>query len=269
LTPVARAQPFVEIRFSSSEPALSVPAGLDRRLLERLPVFDDVRTRRRAVQAARLARRTRRHVAERVGMQRYSHPEISALRPYLDFDGGFFVEAGANDGFRQSNTYFLERYRGWRGILIEPIPELYRRCLRERPRSRCVNAALVAPSADPTVTMRYGDLGSHIPSGSQSLETADACWGWDTPYDVTVPARTLNEILLNEGNPRIDFVSLDLEGHEVAALRGFDLALHRPKLILIEAFQPGDALAVLLATLGGHYEAIGQLTHHDILFRAL
>ena len=49
--------------------------------------------------------------------------------------GGFFVEAGANDGYRQSNTYLLERARGWTGILVEAIPDLARRCARERPRS--------------------------------------------------------------------------------------------------------------------------------------
>lgn len=46
------------------------------------------------------------------------------LARHLPEHGGFFVEAGANDGYTQSNTYWLERFCGWEGILIEPIPAL-------------------------------------------------------------------------------------------------------------------------------------------------
>jgi hypothetical protein len=42
-------------------------------------------------------------------------------------DGGYFVEAGAHDGFTQSNTYLLERRHGWRGLLVEPMPDQGRR----------------------------------------------------------------------------------------------------------------------------------------------
>ena len=42
------------------------------------------------------------------------------LLKYLNYNNGFFIELGANDGLRQSNTYYLEKNLGWRGILIEP-----------------------------------------------------------------------------------------------------------------------------------------------------
>lgn len=52
---------------------------------------------------------------------------------------------------------------------------------------------------------------------------------------VDVPVRTLDDILGEANAPRaIDFVSIDVEGHEVSVLRGFDLARWRPRLILIE-----------------------------------
>ena len=38
---------------------------------------------------------------------------------------GFFIEAGAVDGERLSNTIFLELERQWTGLLVEPNPELY------------------------------------------------------------------------------------------------------------------------------------------------
>ena len=43
------------------------------------------------------------------------------IENYLNYDNGFYVELGANDGIQQSNTFFFEKYRGWKGVLIEPI----------------------------------------------------------------------------------------------------------------------------------------------------
>ena len=72
--------------------------------------------------------REKRAAAETRGDDTLSRPALHELDVKLgaiiDRDGGFFVEAGAHDGFTQSNTYWLERFRGWRGLLVEPMPEL-------------------------------------------------------------------------------------------------------------------------------------------------
>src|SRR4051812_20332711 len=54
---------------------------------------------------------------------------------------GFFVEAGAFDGFIFSVTYALEAM-GWNGLLVEPHPQAYASCAARRPFSRVVNAIL-------------------------------------------------------------------------------------------------------------------------------
>src|SRR5215831_4591146 len=66
------------------------------------------------------------------------------LAEHLSSRRGFFVEAGANDGLAQSNTLYLERYLGWRGLLVEPIPELARLCRVNRPRAMVEECALVS-----------------------------------------------------------------------------------------------------------------------------
>ena len=44
---------------------------------------------------------------------------------------GTFIEVGANDGITYSNTYFLEKFRQWKGICIEPHPGAFEKlCLR-------------------------------------------------------------------------------------------------------------------------------------------
>lgn len=54
------------------------------------------------------------------------------LEAWLDYDGGYFVELGANNGLKQSNTAYFEKWRGWTGVLVEPIPHLYLQCRQNR-----------------------------------------------------------------------------------------------------------------------------------------
>jgi len=70
--------------------------------------------------ARELYGRARRPLYEMFGSDRYSHLALNdldqKLKRYLDFENGFFIEAGGNDGLTQSNTYWFERFRGWRGF---------------------------------------------------------------------------------------------------------------------------------------------------------
>ena len=47
------------------------------------------------------------------------------LEKYLNYNNGFFIELGANDGISQSNTYYFEKNKNWNGVLIEPILHKY------------------------------------------------------------------------------------------------------------------------------------------------
>ena len=188
------------------------------------------------------------------------------LDRYLSFTGGIFVEAGANDGVRQSNTYFLERFRGWRGLLVEPVPELYDRCVRERPRSRVRNVALVSPQdTRAELVLRYADLGSTA-LGADEYPFDEVNLGWDAPYEVRVPTRTLSSLIDEAGLDHVDFLSLDVEGYEVEALEGLDLRRHPPAFLLIE-FWTRERLEAIGRILGERYELLELLTDHDALFR--
>ncbi len=242
-----------------------------RRALEGLAIFSSVERRERAIRAVRATRRIRRRASEALGSPRYSHPEVDGLIKHLDFQHGYFVEAGANDGFRQSNTYFLERFRGWRGVLIEPIPELYERCVQQRPRAQCFNCALVEPEAAGTTSvMRFGDLMSHrLSSADVAAEVDCANWGWSRAYDVVVPTKTLSQVLDEATARRWDLLSLDLEGHEEQALAGLDFDRHCPWYVLVEAEPAATRLPPLERIFDGRYELVDQLGLRDFLFRRL
>lgn len=135
------------------------------------------------------------------------------LEKYLDFDNGFFIEVGANDGYSQSNTYFLQKKRKWKGILVEGIPELFEKARIKRSKSAVYNCALVSNEhRGSTVIMHYANLMSVVDSSLKSIEEHDNYIksGLDVQrlkgsYSAAVEARTLESILDKYPNlPDID-----------------------------------------------------------------
>jgi FkbM family methyltransferase len=217
--------------------------------------------------------RVRRLAFERFGSARYSRPALHAMDTKLDAiidrDGGVFVEAGGFDGYTQSNTYYLERFRGWRGILVEPMTEHAALAHRNRPAARVVRAALVDAGFDrPTIAMEFGDLMTTVSRpGADEWVSQGLVLGWRDPRTEEVPARTLSSILEEAGDPPIDLLSLDVEGHEVAALGGLDLERHAPAWILIEMHDPKAGREAVSPLLGEHYVEHSQLSPVDVLYR--
>ena len=140
---------------------------------------------------------------------------------------GFFVEVGANHPTELSNTWFLEQ-RGWSGVLIEPLTEKCALLREARKASQVFQVAIGAAEDRGLVELK-------IPSD-------DVCAMVKVPKrknmvaikTETVRLATLDDILAEAGNPRIDFVSIDVEGMEMDVLRSFDLERHRPGLVMLE-----------------------------------
>lgn len=140
---------------------------------------------------------------------------------------GYFVEVGANHPHEGSQSWHLEQ-RGWSGILVEPQPQLADKLRQER-RAEVFAVACSSPE----------NAGRRLPYfvfGPLSTLDRDAMAPGAQPEAVIdVPARTLDDILVEAGAPQpLDFLSVDVEGHEIEVLRGFDFTRWRPRLILLE-----------------------------------
>jgi FkbM family methyltransferase len=189
------------------------------------------------------------------------------LAELMPWEGGTFLEAGAHDGYTQSNTYYLERMKGWSGVLVEPVPELRARCERRRPRAQVFGCALVGPdSAGTAVELQFGDLMSTVGSERDHAARGLAVTG-RRGYAVTVPARTLSEVIDEASVTSLDLIVLDVEGHELDALAGLDMERHAPRFMLVEALDRQSQQPSLSAALEPRYEFAGALSDYDLLYR--
>ncbi len=197
------------------------------------------------------------------------------IESYLNFNNGYFVELGANDGITYSNTYYFEKYRGWKGILIEPIPHKYLKCLKNRSKETQVfcNACVSYNFNEKFIEIIYSNLMStpigletdidnlenHAEKGKKHLENGE------DNFTFAAIAEKLNNILLKANAPKqMDFLSLDVEGAEIEVLKGINHNEYRFKFICIES---RDIKKIINYLTINNYLFVEQLSHLDYLFK--
>jgi FkbM family methyltransferase len=158
-------------------------------------------------------------------------PEGREQRLVREFFGGarsgFFVEVGANRPQQESQSWHLEQL-GWTGVLVEPQPSL----ADDLRRARFAKVFAVACSSPQNAGRR---MGLHLAGALSSLDRERMAPGAQSERVIDVPVRTLDDILTEARAPvEFDLLSIDVEGHELEVLSGFDFARWRPRLVLLE-----------------------------------
>lgn len=134
--------------------------------------------------------------------------------------GGVFVELGAVDGIKYSNTRFFEDTLDWSGLLIEGSKENFLSMYHNRPRSAKAWSA-VCDSVGTKLFVGDGAAAGAVETLSEKhLLSFGKFFKSMDPYDV--PCEPLRDILARSGVTHIDLFSLDISGSEAVALRTFD-----------------------------------------------
>jgi FkbM family methyltransferase len=182
---------------------------------------------------------------------------------------GFFVDIGAHDPLRFSNTYALYR-KGWRGINVDATPGSMEAFKRLRPED--INIECAVSSVDNPMMFHIFKEGA-LNTFDASLAQKYVDSGWALDRTVEIRPRTLSSIL-DEHLPagkHIDLLSIDVEGEEMGVLRSNNWHSYVPDLIILEV------LATSFASLSSHptvafladegYEPVSRLTNSVILHR--
>jgi len=182
------------------------------------------------------------HVARRAILPYEAETELKEAF-FAGENAGYFVEVGANDPQLHSETWHLEQ-RGWTGVLIEPQPHLAEKIRQSR--TAKVYAVACSSRVNSGSCMSLNIAGAH-----SSLEDDFFVFGMKRQGTLKVPVKTLDEVLIDAKAPvPIDFLSVDVEGHQIEVLDGFDIARWQPRLLLIEDHAMNTRLHRLLVARG-------------------
>lgn len=161
-----------------------------------------------------------------------------------------FLQIGSNDGLTNDPIReFVVANPGWRGAFVEPVPHLYENLKRnyaylKRRSLSFFNCAVFAGEA--TITLyhinprRVGEYTAmadqiasfdrqHILKHYPRHPTIDS-----DIVAVTVPCRSVTQILSLASLPTLDLLHVDIEGAEAMVFQEFPFAHIRPKMLVYE-----------------------------------
>lgn len=173
---------------------------------------------------------------------------------------GTFMDVGGNHPFIDSNTYFFY-VRGWRGVNIEPTRsgiELFR---EHRPDDLNLEVAASDSEGELPFFEVEGPEGlTGLSTLSAEVAEAHRAEGFAVS-ERSVPVRTVGAIASEHSIAAPDILSIDVECHEGAVLRGIPLDVWRPKVLVIESTVP-------LSDASTHREWEPALLENGYLFAA-
>lgn len=137
---------------------------------------------------------------------------------------GYFVEFGACDGIYLSNTFLLETYYGWQGLLVEPSRH-YNKIL---PYKRNANIDYLCVSDKTGDTIEFVEV-ENFEGLSGISEYAYNDIHTQTRKDhgnkYMVDTISLKDLLSKHNCPKtIDYLSIDTEGSEYHILNSYDFS---------------------------------------------
>lgn len=130
---------------------------------------------------------------------------------------GFFLDIGATDGIKHSNTKLFEE-NGWSGICLEPrIIDFHKLCSNRK--CVCCNVAAYSTSMNEIEFTEYIGYGCNLSGITSRLSNVRPSLNQRSILTQTI---SINDLCDQHGVLEIDFISIDVEGSEMEVLKGLD-----------------------------------------------
>ena len=139
---------------------------------------------------------------------------------------GFYLDVGCQHPISNNNTYLLYK-KGWTGINIDLDKKNINLFNLERPKD--INICACLSSKNGIKDLYFYHAGS--PINSLEIKTTKNNNNYTIKKINTI---SLNSVLKNIKTSNIDYLNIDVEGHEMEVLKGFDINYYKPNVISIE-----------------------------------
>ena len=159
--------------------------------------------------------------------------DVMLWRALGHVEHGFYIDVGAHDPVVDSvSRAFYER--GWRGVHVEPLPELAEALRRDRPDEDVVQAVL---AQHPGIVSFHEIPGTGLSTLDAGIAERHVEAGY-TARAVDVIAITMDTLLARYADREIHWLKLDVEGAEGAVLAGWTAPTPRPWIVVVESTSP-------------------------------
>jgi FkbM family methyltransferase len=149
---------------------------------------------------------------------------------------GFYVDVGAHDPFRFSNTAYFHT-RGWTGLAIEPDPDGAMLIRRYRQKDVVLNLG-VAQTKSEMMFFRFDEpaLNTFSVAIAEQRQRRD---GYRLIEQTAVSVDRLDNIFSRHlpAGQNIDFMTVDAEGFDLDVLKSNDWTRFRPEMVVAECFE--------------------------------
>ena len=160
----------------------------------------------------------------------FSGVDIVLKKIFYQQEKGFYIDVGCQNPIKNNNTYLLYK-KGWEGINIDLDKDNIDLFNSARPKDSNFNKAISSEIKNVELYFYH----KKSPINTIDKKTSDFQKAKVTSIK-KINTDTLDNIILNSKykNHTFDLLSIDVEGHELDVLKGFDLYKYSPKVIVVE-----------------------------------
>lgn len=147
---------------------------------------------------------------------------------------GFFVEFGATDGVKLSNTFLLEKEFGWKGICAEPNPKHFHKLKNNR--NCIVSNQCIGGTTGQEIEFIFADAfgGSAVYADADNHKSKREAYR-KAGHTAILTSISLHDFLIQHQAPKnIDYLSIDTEGSEYEILKAFPFKEWNIRLLTVE-----------------------------------
>lgn len=139
---------------------------------------------------------------------------------------GVYIDIGCHQPFLNNNTYRLYK-RGWTGINIDLDFNSIDLFNFFRKKDFNINTAISDKNEETDLYFFHNRSAINTLSKESGVKAKEIR---------KIKTHTLNDIIENSPfkDKKINYLSIDVEGHEISVLNGFDLNKYKPELVIIE-----------------------------------